>query len=110
MWKETNEGLEAEFEFEDFVEAFAFMTRVAGVAEEQQHHPEEPALQHVRQNGAPEGADDAEEAEALDVVFRGVVDRHLRGSTNRQRCVDGAAECSDRMWNCLLYTSPSPRD
>ena len=40
MWKETNEGLEAEFEFEDFVEAFAFMTRVASIAEEQQHHPE----------------------------------------------------------------------
>ena len=40
MWKETNEGLEAEFEFEDFVEACSFMTRVASVAEEQQHHPE----------------------------------------------------------------------
>ena len=39
MWKETNEGLEAEFEFEDFVEAFAFMTRVAFLAEELNHHP-----------------------------------------------------------------------
>ena len=45
MWKETNEGLEAEFEFEDFVEAFAFMTRVASIAEEQQHHPEQGAHQ-----------------------------------------------------------------
>ena len=40
MWRETGEGLEAEFEFTDFVEAFAFMTKVASIAEEQQHHPE----------------------------------------------------------------------
>lgn len=40
MWRETGEGLEAEFEFEDFAEAFAFMTKVASIAEEQQHHPE----------------------------------------------------------------------
>ena len=40
MWRETGEGLEAEFEFKDFVEAFAFMTKVASIAEEQHHHPE----------------------------------------------------------------------
>ena len=40
MWRETSEGLEAEFIFKDFVEAFAFMTKVASLAEEQQHHPE----------------------------------------------------------------------
>ena len=40
MWRETSEGLEAEFEFKDFLEAFAFMTKVANIAEEQQHHPE----------------------------------------------------------------------
>ena len=40
MWRETGEGLEAEFEFKDFAEAFAFMTKVASIAEEQQHHPE----------------------------------------------------------------------
>ena len=40
MWRETGEGLEAEFKFNDFVEAFAFMTKVASLAEEQQHHPE----------------------------------------------------------------------
>ena len=40
MWRETGEGLEAEFEFKDFGEAFAFMTKVASIAEEQQHHPE----------------------------------------------------------------------
>ena len=40
MWRETGEGLEAEFKFKDFEEAFAFMTKVASLAEEQQHHPE----------------------------------------------------------------------
>ena len=40
MWRETGEGLETEFEFKDFAEAFAFMTKVASIAEEQQHHSE----------------------------------------------------------------------
>ncbi len=40
MWRETGEGLETEFEFKDFAEAFSFMTKVASIAEEQQHHPE----------------------------------------------------------------------
>ena len=40
MWRETGEGLEKEFEFKDFAEAFAFMTKVASIAEEQQHHSE----------------------------------------------------------------------
>ena len=40
MWRETGEGLEAEFKFKDFEEALAFMTKVASLAEEQQHHPE----------------------------------------------------------------------
>ncbi len=39
-WKLNNNGLEQEFRFKDFVEAFGFMTRVAIVAESQNHHPE----------------------------------------------------------------------
>jgi 4a-hydroxytetrahydrobiopterin dehydratase len=39
MWKEVNNGLEKSFEFKDFSEAFAFMTRVAMLAEQQNHHP-----------------------------------------------------------------------
>lgn len=39
-WKLNNNGLEQEFQFKDFVEAFGFMTRVAIVAESQNHHPE----------------------------------------------------------------------
>ncbi|TVR79439.1 MAG: pterin-4-alpha-carbinolamine dehydratase [Chitinophagaceae bacterium] len=39
MWKEENNELVKEFEFDDFRAAFAFMTRVAFIAEELQHHP-----------------------------------------------------------------------
>ena len=39
MWKEKNKSLVRTFEFETFVEAFAFMTRVAFEAERMNHHP-----------------------------------------------------------------------
>ncbi|HKL02187.1 MAG TPA: 4a-hydroxytetrahydrobiopterin dehydratase [Cryomorphaceae bacterium] len=38
-WKETEKSLEADLEFEDFVEAFGFMTQVAIRAEKMNHHP-----------------------------------------------------------------------
>lgn len=40
VWKEIDSALVAELEFKDFVDAFAFMTEVAVLAEEHQHHPE----------------------------------------------------------------------
>ena len=39
MWDETDNTLHRRFEFKDFSEAFAFMTRVALVAEKMNHHP-----------------------------------------------------------------------
>jgi 4a-hydroxytetrahydrobiopterin dehydratase len=39
MWKEENNKLYKCFDFADFSEAFAFMTRVAFEAEKQNHHP-----------------------------------------------------------------------
>ncbi|MEO8822132.1 MAG: 4a-hydroxytetrahydrobiopterin dehydratase [Ginsengibacter sp.] len=39
MWKEENNKLHKKFEFKDFSEAFAFMTRVALAAEKMDHHP-----------------------------------------------------------------------
>ena len=39
MWTEQNNQLVRKFEFKDFSEAFAFMTRVAFVAEKMNHHP-----------------------------------------------------------------------
>lgn len=38
-WTEKDNELYREFEFKDFSEAFAFMTRVALIAEKQNHHP-----------------------------------------------------------------------
>jgi 4a-hydroxytetrahydrobiopterin dehydratase len=39
MWKEENNKLQRDFEFKNFMEAFAFMTRVALIAEKMDHHP-----------------------------------------------------------------------
>jgi 4a-hydroxytetrahydrobiopterin dehydratase len=39
MWTEENNKLSKTFKFKDFQEAFAFMTRVAFLAEAQNHHP-----------------------------------------------------------------------
>jgi 4a-hydroxytetrahydrobiopterin dehydratase len=39
MWKEEANSLHKKFEFKDFNEAFAFMTKVALVAEKMNHHP-----------------------------------------------------------------------
>lgn len=38
-WEERPEGLYKQFQFTDFVAAFAFMTRVALIAERMGHHP-----------------------------------------------------------------------
>lgn len=40
QWSVKDGKLHAEFRFDDFVEAFAFMTKVAFAAEAAQHHPE----------------------------------------------------------------------
>lgn len=40
MFKEKNDYLVANFTFEDFVTAFAFMTEAAFHIEQQNHHPE----------------------------------------------------------------------
>ena len=39
MWKEENNKLAKTFQFKDFSQAFAFMTRVALAAEKMDHHP-----------------------------------------------------------------------
>ena len=40
MWQEKKNALYRKFEFKDFSEAFAFMTRVALEAEKMDHHPD----------------------------------------------------------------------
>ncbi|MDG5748987.1 4a-hydroxytetrahydrobiopterin dehydratase [Qipengyuania sp. XHP0207] len=41
-WSEARDGdaIERKFEFDDFSQAFAFMARVALIAEKRDHHPE----------------------------------------------------------------------
>jgi len=39
MWQEQDNKLYRKFQFKDFSEAFAFMTRVAIEAEKMDHHP-----------------------------------------------------------------------
>jgi 4a-hydroxytetrahydrobiopterin dehydratase len=39
MWTEKDNKLYRKFQFKDFSEAFAFMTRVAMIAEKMDHHP-----------------------------------------------------------------------
>ena len=39
MWQEKENALYRSFQFRDFSEAFAFMTRVAMLAEQHNHHP-----------------------------------------------------------------------
>jgi 4a-hydroxytetrahydrobiopterin dehydratase len=40
MWNENGNKLYRKFQFKNFSEAFAFMTRVALAAEKMDHHPE----------------------------------------------------------------------
>jgi len=39
-WKLNNDGIEKEFVFKNFIEAFGFMSQVAILAEKANHHPE----------------------------------------------------------------------
>ena len=39
MWTNTDNQLYRKFQFQNFSEAFAFMTRVALLAEQHHHHP-----------------------------------------------------------------------
>ena len=40
MWNIIDEKLHREFEFKNFIEAFAFITKVALLSERANHHPE----------------------------------------------------------------------
>jgi len=39
VWKNEDNKLKGEFLFKDFVDAFAFMTKIALISEKQNHHP-----------------------------------------------------------------------
>ncbi|HEY5152446.1 MAG TPA: reverse transcriptase-like protein [Candidatus Saccharimonadales bacterium] len=76
MWKETKHGLYKQFNFENFKHAWAFMERVAALAEEFQHHPrwenEWSVVQIwlITHEGGKSITDkDREMADAIDKVF-----------------------------------------
>jgi 4a-hydroxytetrahydrobiopterin dehydratase len=69
------------FEFRNFSEAFAFMTRVALAAEKMDHHPDWSNVYktvHIRLN-----THDAGGLTALDIELAGEIDRLAGGSTGR---------------------------
>lgn len=76
MWQETKHGLYKQFNFENFKEAWAFMSKVAELAEEYQHHPRWENEWNVVQiwlithEGGQRITDkDHELAKAIDAVF-----------------------------------------
>lgn len=78
MWKETKQGLYKKFTFDDFAQAFAFMTRIAAVAEERQHHPRwtnewNTVEVWLRSHDADDSitAKDRELAEVIDTLVQG---------------------------------------
>ena len=38
-WKINSDHIEREFDFDDFIEAFSFMTKIALICEKHNHHP-----------------------------------------------------------------------
>lgn len=78
MWQETKHGLYKQFNFENFREAFAFMTKVAGLAEQYNHHPRWENEWSVVQiwlithdEGSVVTEKDREMAEAIDAILAG---------------------------------------
>ncbi len=78
MWSETKHGLYRQFNFENFKEAWAFMARVAELAEEFQHHPRwenEWSVVQIwlitHEGGQAITDKDHEMADAIDELFAG---------------------------------------
>ena len=78
MWQEENNQLKRSFKFNNFIEAFGFMTKVAMVAEKMNHHPNwtnvynrvEIAL-NTHDAGDVVTDKDRKLAEAIDKIFNG---------------------------------------
>ncbi|HEY5441919.1 MAG TPA: reverse transcriptase-like protein [Candidatus Saccharimonadales bacterium] len=76
MWKETKHGLYQQFNFENFKQAWAFMEKVAALAEEFQHHPRwenEWSVVQIwlitHEGGKAITDKDHEMAEAIDAIY-----------------------------------------
>ncbi len=80
MWNSSEGQLHREFEFKNFIEAFAFVTKVALLAERVNHHPEIRILYNVveiylsthdEENTITEK--DRHLAEKIDMVFKSTI-------------------------------------
>lgn len=78
MWKEENNQLKNSYKFNNFIEAFAFMTKVAMVAEKMNHHPNWSNVYNrvdisLNTHDAGDVVTDKDKklAEAIDKIFNG---------------------------------------
>jgi len=79
MWQETKHGLYKQFNFENFKQAWLFMTKVAELAESRQHHPRwenEWSVVQIwlitHESGSNITDKDRQMAEAIDALVAGV--------------------------------------
>lgn len=78
MWKEENNQLKRSFKFNNFIEAFGFMTKVAMIAEKMNHHPNWSNVYNkveisLNTHDAGDVVTDKDKklAEAIDKIFNG---------------------------------------
>ena len=78
MWQEQNNQLKRSFTFKDFSEAFAFMSRVALLAEKMNHHPTWSNTYNkvditlcTHDEGNTITDKDEKMAKAIDVIYKG---------------------------------------
>ena len=82
-WQEANDGqaIEKKFVFQDFNEAFGWMSRIALVAEKMDHHPE--WFNVYRTVRVTLTTHDAEGVTALDIKMAAIMDKYAgRGKTS----------------------------
>ena len=87
-WSEKENFLNRDFKFNDFTSAFSFMSEVALVCEEMDHHPNwENTYNLVRVNlqthtSSSITSKDIELAKRIDLIYRSASESHLNGNTD----------------------------
>ncbi len=78
MWTEENNQLKHSFQFDNFIDAFGFMTKVAMIAEKMNHHPtwtntynKVEIILCTHEEGNTISDKDIKLAAAIDKVFKG---------------------------------------
>lgn len=112
MWQEKNNTLYRKFTFEDFVEAFGFMSEVAELAEAAQHHPEWRNVYNkveiwltTHDEGGVVTNKDHDLAKQIDQAY----DQVLNGAEAKQKDAKSADESVVRPIKVLLYADGGSR-